>query len=745
MNETTLSRVLYKEVREALVEHCKTEEDRYRLLSPLEADLPNTFKDGIPFNESSSITFTSRLLTVLQKFYEELDVVLDELATITPDQAPTLHDLRKRVQSHYQETRPHTIAQLTVPVTDASGNSIPTNQQILQTLDKLASEAPKVDDRRNSRLIVRMVWTLCLFGVVVVISALSNQMADAYVRSLGLGGIVAALMSSAIQYFIPIDLLSKPIEQIPHFLLNGLAWVGRVIGWFSAMLLGIWLGWLLWTTLGVGWGLALCVYALPLIYAIWAALPPEQADYRIQREGQADPRTKDLNEMRDRVRRYWLEGILRRGLEEQVGEMNINLEQNALIVDEKAGVFRVEAAGEGDIPRTSMSIYRLYRHFGYRFFILGEPGSGKTIMLLRLAADMLADKGRPYQLPLVLNLSSYRGGGLRDWLIAEASTTYNVSPKTLADWHDRGLFALLLDGLDEIPDDAPHHYRAQCARAVNDYLATQDATADQKRASVVLCSRVAEHELMLQNNPDAQLHALTNRVTLQPLERAQINGIITEERYPALYATMQDDPILRGEDVAGVPFLLNAMVYAYGAAREVNELRLADGQSGIIARRNHLIRLYLLRRFTDPIPLPDKPEDLLRWLRWIAARTLATGTIFRVGVLDSTWLEGDDPRRTRAYPLVLWGLFGSLIGLPIALLLGYGMWRGGMAVSGWGIWAILWGWISSAWITAKWGEIVVLIVVLLVLIILPLYLLFVYGSYVIGLFPPWLWSNLLTP
>jgi hypothetical protein len=719
MSQTTLSSALYIAVYDVLKDHFLTEKDRLTLLLPLKADLPKSF-DQIDFDDASG-AFTVHLIDVLQQYPNEFDVVLEAASKwVGVDKAAQIHALRDKVKNHYATVRPQVIDNITQTVTDSAGNVISTSQQILHTLDQLAAAAPKRTSQRNRRLVTRLLWQFGIFAVVVGISALTNQMADLFVRSLGISGILAALTSSALQYFVRVDEL-KADENAVTVALNGLA---RGIGWLSAALIGGLFGGLLFTTVGVGWGLAACAYGLPLTYAIWALLPPQGVDYLIHSRDSADRRIQEhteLHELRDRVRRYWLEGILRRGLEEQVGEMNINLEQNALIYDEAAGAFKVEEAGEGDIPRTSMSIYRLYRHFAYRFFILGEPGSGKTIMLLRLAADMLADKGRPY-LPLVLNLSSYRGGDLAEWIVKEGAATYNVATRTLQDWHDRRLFALLLDGLDEIPDDAPDHYRAQCARAINAYIAAQDANRDLNRASVVVCSRVAEHKLMLDYNPDAQLHALTNRVVLKPLVDTQIKQIITPTRYRALHAALQHDPILRGEEVAGVPFLLNAMVYAYGNKTDENELALPDGESGIVARRNHLIHAYLLRRFNDPNSLPDRPEDLLRWLRWIAARTLATGTIFRVGALDSRWLDDRDKRRSVTYRVILWGLFGILVALPLSLLAGYSLWQGIAALGSLAVWGTLYGWIQFA----GWAVIIVLISLALFAVV-------------------WLWGEVLAP
>ena len=69
--------------------------------------------------------------------------------------------------------------------------------------------------------------------------------------------------------------------------------------------------------------------------------------------------------------------------------------------------------------------------------ILGEPGSGKTTMLLELARKCIAraeqDDNQP--IPVVFNLSSWDGKQSIDaWLVNELEIKYNASRKTAESW-----------------------------------------------------------------------------------------------------------------------------------------------------------------------------------------------------------------------------------------------------------------------------------------------------------------------
>jgi hypothetical protein len=97
-----------------------------------------------------------------------------------------------------------------------------------------------------------------------------------------------------------------------------------------------------------------------------------------------------------------------------------------------------------------------------RLVVLGEPGAGKTMLLVRLVLDLLRDRRPGEQVPLLLPLASWNpddqdlDGWIERWLITENPALAEPVPggagisraRALV---DAGLITAVLDGLDEIP------------------------------------------------------------------------------------------------------------------------------------------------------------------------------------------------------------------------------------------------------------------------------------------------------
>ena len=110
------------------------------------------------------------------------------------------------------------------------------------------------------------------------------------------------------------------------------------------------------------------------------------------------------------------------------------------------------------MPPAGTRITQVYDKALSGLLILGEPGSGKTTMLLELARDLLshAETDNSYPLPMVFNLSSW--AVKRQPLVEEMNTMYQVSRRLGQAWVQADQVLPLLDGLDEV---APP-YRGLC-------------------------------------------------------------------------------------------------------------------------------------------------------------------------------------------------------------------------------------------------------------------------------------------
>jgi NACHT domain len=99
-----------------------------------------------------------------------------------------------------------------------------------------------------------------------------------------------------------------------------------------------------------------------------------------------------------------------------------------------------------------------------RLVVLGEPGSGKTMLIVRLLLDLLERRRGGGAVPVIVSAASWdpAAHGLHEWLISKLSIDYPAltapaSPATgerscLEALLGQHLIIVLLDGLDEIPD-----------------------------------------------------------------------------------------------------------------------------------------------------------------------------------------------------------------------------------------------------------------------------------------------------
>lgn len=358
------------------------------------------------------------------------------------------------------------------------------------------------------------------------------------------------------------------------------------------------------------------------------------------------------------VRNTWIKGVLEQSLH-GAALLELGMEYNPAAVDHPWDmVVQIPDRPNKALPPKTR-IVEVFDELGGSLLILGEPGSGKTTMLLELARDLIAraEQDETLPLPVVFNLSSWavKQSPLEEWLLEELRTKYYIPKKLARTWIEEDILLLLLDGLDEVRGDA----RDKCVAAIN-------AFRQARLIPLVVCSRTADYKAMT-----ARLQ-LQGAISLRPLTPAQIDAYLAGAgtELQAVRATLQHDPIL--QEMAQSPLMLSIMTLAYHGKTITDLQTLATPE----ARRQHLFDVYIERMFQRRgKDSPYDREQTRRWLAWLAERLTAHNqTVFYIEKLQPTWLPAPERQQNHwLVGLVLGLVTGLVAGLVAGLVEGLGV------------------------------------------------------------------------
>jgi len=369
------------------------------------------------------------------------------------------------------------------------------------------------------------------------------------------------------------------------------------------------------------------------------------------------------------VKRAWIDGVLKSSVFNAV-LMELNLISREDFVYPWLKELGVHNHPNYHIPQGTTITDIFDRIGGDVFLITGEPGSGKTTTLLELAEDLIerAEKDADALLPIVLNLSSWtEKKTIRDWIIFELTTKYQVPSKIGENWIDNQNLILLLDGLDEVSS----RFRNDCVDAVNTFHATYTSTP------MVVCCRVKEFEAL-----KAQLQ-IKYAIHIQPLVLEQALAYLEKlgSSLDGLRTALQKDQKL--QELVRSPLLLSIMALTFqGMSDEDFQL------SGTFEdRQKQLFDTYVERMLARPSKEKKySPSDTLAWLKWLAQRmTEKNETVFQIERLQPDWISTDQEfvyeLLSRLPVLILAGIvflcihfafggteLGILLGVPSGLL-----------------------------------------------------------------------------
>lgn len=180
-----------------------------------------------------------------------------------------------------------------------------------------------------------------------------------------------------------------------------------------------------------------------------------------------------------------------------------------------------------------------------RLVVLGEPGSGKTMLMVRLVLDLLAARAPGGPVPVLAPLASWDPSAqdLRDWLVIRLATDYpalaDPSPAgeagltQAAALIEAGLIVPLLDGLDEIPGSA----RGPAISRINDAL--------QPGGQVLMTCRTRQYREAIRP-PDGPETALAGAAAIQlrPLNARAVRRYLRDDA-PGPVTRARWDPVLK--------------------------------------------------------------------------------------------------------------------------------------------------------------------------------------------------------
>ena len=282
-----------------------------------------------------------------------------------------------------------------------------------------------------------------------------------------------------------------------------------------------------------------------------------------------------------------------------------------------------------------------------RLLIVGQPGMGKTTLLLELA-DRLFDL-EPDALPILINLASWKSGfiQLETWLeevlASELSTNKSGAKAVL----QQSNLILLLDGLDELKEESE---MASCLAAIAEYGKTAG------RRFVITC-RMEEYKTVQEDarvNMQIEVGSLNAEELIAELEKTGYE----QPEAKVLAEALRKDELLR--QVVETPFYFNTLQLMY--AGRTPAFTTNDPES-----RKSEIEQKFVEYTLNNNPLSNyTATNAGHWLSFLAKRmTDKSKVVFELLDLQYDWQKGTRGEKIAA------GLVGGLVeGLVIGLVEG---------------------------------------------------------------------------
>jgi hypothetical protein len=302
-----------------------------------------------------------------------------------------------------------------------------------------------------------------------------------------------------------------------------------------------------------------------------------------------------------------------------------------------------------------------------RLLIVGEPGSGKSMAAYSLIEYLDEREGAEGRVPLLVNLSAWEAqenfeAFLVDYLCSAVG--YEVPERAVARaFISSDRYALILDGLDEIPLRLRAHFSERLDKFVRELPG---------EVGVVVTCRTQEYEQLLAAHPTGL--GLVQAVEILSLTDQQLDSAFValaqlDKDWETFLSQRHLTAYKRVRHLLSNPLFLNLAVVGH-----LSPEQLLDATTTEQELRDLVFESYLDSTLADQRPY--EPQDARRYLSWIA-HFLNGAEVSPFGLKRSDYTvfdladltPPDPPRRYRLFEGLGLGLVGALVYTLVGVLL----------------------------------------------------------------------------
>jgi hypothetical protein len=300
--------------------------------------------------------------------------------------------------------------------------------------------------------------------------------------------------------------------------------------------------------------------------------------------------------------------------------------------------------------------------------IVGEPGAGKTVLLLKVAINLLKNTNLSTKeaFPVIFNLASWSEeyADFGEWLKSILVSGNRLSEDFASHLILEKRLILLLDGLDELarnnPENKANKKRAACLEALNKYLDGEKS---------IICCRIDEFVEMRKNA--AQDAPVSAKVEILNLIEAELLNVLE-------HARNHNDTKYHASAKNLIRLLIrNAMLrrilctpFYFTIALEIFYKHIPEEVT--LPNDKKKLKTFLIERFvTKKLDITPNPNDFNErktktWLKWLA-KTMERKQSVLFELAD---LQPSDLDKRWHYDLILGSVMGLVGGLFFGLFFG---------------------------------------------------------------------------